>query len=148
MNDRLSAAAMREAFLDESASIASILHAIAWTVKGEGLVFPEVSPSLGALEVGFDSDEIILYFGHRGYHQHHTPDDDLTGSALEESIRQSAREAVEFVAALTRDQVVFRWGLLISGTYRNDPPSPIRRIWRLATPWVQEALWSGGPPPR
>ena len=145
MNDRLSAAALKAAFLAESASV---LPSVAWTVKGEGLVFPRVSPSFGALEVGFDWGEIVLYYGHRGYHQHHAPDEDLTGSELQESIRKSAREAVEFVAALTSDQVIFRWGLLVSGTYRNGPPSALRRIWRLATPWVQEALWSGAPPPR
>jgi hypothetical protein len=144
MNERLSPDALRAAFLAESASV---LPSVEWTV-GDGLVFPEVSPSLGTLEVGFDWGEITMYFGHRGYHQHHTPDDDLTGSELEDSIRQSAREAVEFVAALTRDQVVCRWGLLVSGTYRNARPGAVRRMWRLMTPWVREAVWSGAPPLR
>ena len=132
---------LRTAFVEESAAV---LPNVDWIVRGNALVFPAVSPSLGTLEVVFDGGEITISFGHRGYHQHHTPDDELSAAALEQSIRDTARDAAVFVAALTNDQIVFRWGLLISGTFANRPPGIVRRIWRGLTPWVREAVWSGG----
>ena len=145
MNDRLSAATLKAAFLTESARI---LPSAAWTVKGEGLVFPEVSPSFGALEAGFDWGEITLYVGRGGDHWHFTPDDELQNRELEESVRQAARDAVAFVARLIADQVVIRWGILVTRTYARRPYGALSRIWRWITPWVREATWSGTAPRR
>jgi hypothetical protein len=107
------------------------------------LVYPHRSPVLGELAVSFDSDEITLLFGHRGYHHHHTLDPDVIDERSDEAVARAAREALEFLGALVNDEVVFRWGLFTSRTYRRHRLRFVSRVWRFVTPWVKEAVWSG-----
>ena len=146
MDERLSPGRLRQAFLDESIEF---LPAVAWRAgdSPNELLYPEASPSLGRLGVAFDAGEITLWFGHRGYHQHHTPDDTLGGEEAEADIRRAAHSAMQEVRALLADEIVFRWGVNISSTYRRSARrGPIARLWRRLTPWVKEAVWSGREP--
>jgi hypothetical protein len=135
-------ARLKAAFLRESATV---LPVVSWQPGEEEhvLVYPQRSPVLGELAVSFDSDEITILFGHRGYHHHHTLDADATQAQIDEAVAEVAREAMEFLCALLNDAIVFRWGLFTSGTYRRRPPRFAGRAWRFLTPWVSEAVWSG-----
>lgn len=132
---------LKAAFLQTSERV---LPNIVWTQsKNDGLVYPEQSPALGRLEVEFADDEITLYFGWRGYHQHHSLEDGVPVDQREPAIQAVAAEALEFVGGLVSDQVVFRWGLSVSGVQTKRPPTVFSRTWRRLTPWVKEAVWSG-----
>jgi hypothetical protein len=122
-----------------------MLPGVSWRPgEREGvLVYPHRSPVLGELAVSFDSDEITVLFGHRGYHHHHTVDPDRIEEQSDEAVAHAAREAMEFLGALLNDEVVFRWGLLTSRTYRRRRLRFVSRAWRFLTPWVREAVWSG-----
>lgn len=141
-------AELRTAFLESSARE---LPDSVWDEKDEshdwlgdgGLVHQETSPSLGALTVSFDAEEITLFFGERGYHLHFTayaddwPDDEWPA----EGVRQVAADAVDLTKRLLRDELVFRSGILATGVRPNR-----RSLLRRLTPWVRESLWSGRSP--
>lgn len=59
-----------------------------------------------------------MYFGHRGYHKHHTLDPDMAREGRDEAITEVARDVLQFIRALVGDEIVFRWGL-VSGTRRR-----------------------------
>jgi hypothetical protein len=135
-------ARLKAAFLRESGTM---LPRVSWRSGGDEhvLVYPHRSPVLGELAVSFDSDEITVLFGRRGYHHHHTLDSDGLEERSDEAVARVAREAMEFLVALLNDEVVFRWGLLTSRTYRKRQLRFVGRAWRVLTPWVREAVWSG-----
>ena len=102
------------------------------------LAYSESSPVLGTLTVSFDWEEITLYFGR--HHQHFT--------SIEGDIKKEAREiavrTLTFVQELVNDRVVVRWGACGSRTFRTpDSLGVWSRLWRILTPWVREAVWSG-----
>jgi hypothetical protein len=129
------------AFVRESEAV---LPGATWSAGPDPntLVYPERSPSLGELGVGFDSEEITVFFGHRGYHQHHTVDATLLPDNPDRAATLVARDVLEFVRSLLRDEVVFRWGLWVSSARKRSSPSAVGRAWRSVTPWVREAVWS------
>ena len=133
---------LKAAFLQTSERV---LPNIVWTQsKNDGLVYPEQSPALGRLEAEFADNEIILYFGWRGYHQHHSLEDGVPVDQCEPAIQAVAAEAAEFVGRLVSDQVIFRWGLAVSGAQdKAAADGLLYRAWRRLTPWVKEAVWSG-----
>ena len=141
MSDRDYTELVTTAFLRESETV---LPGVAWSPGPDQntLVYPERSPALGELGVGFDSEEITVYFGHRGYHQHHTLESALLPHRAEEAATLVARDVLDFVRSLLQDEVVFRWGVWVSSARRRSSPSAVARAWRTVTPWVHEAVWS------
>ncbi len=107
------------------------------------LVYPAESPVLGRLDVEFDWNEITLYFDRIHDHQHHELEDGVPADQCETAIRDVATEAVEFIRQVVSGQVLFRWGLFVSGSQTKRPPTVFSRTWRRLTPWVKEAVWSG-----
>jgi hypothetical protein len=95
-----------------------MLPGVVWRPEEHLVVYPNRSSVLGELAVSFDSDEIPVLFGHRGYHHHHTLDPDDIEKSSDEAVTKVAREALEFLQALLNDEVVFRWGIFTSRTYR------------------------------
>jgi hypothetical protein len=83
-------------------------------------------------------EEITLYFGR--HHQHFIS---IEGN-IEKEAREIAVRALAFVQDIVNDRVVVRWGAYGSRTFR--PPHSLgllSRLWRILTPWVREAVWSG-----
>lgn len=138
-------ASLKVAFLEESArTLPDVTSAPGDSELGKHvLMYPAASPVLGSLDVSFDGDEITLFFGPRGHHQHYTPypEEWPPEDWPREAVHATAREAVGFIKRLVEDEVVVRWGFLGASTRPNDPG-----LWRSLTPWVREAVWSGRRP--
>ena len=133
---------LRQAFLRESASV---LPGTRWreSLDGSSLEYPESSPTLGALTVGFDQDEIMVYVGPRGFHTHFGVDEDH-GFPMGEHGIPGAIAAVRFVRDVIEDRMAIRWGVFVSGAhFARRGRSTAGRLWKWLTPWVQEAVWSG-----
>jgi hypothetical protein len=102
------------------------------------LAYPESSPVLGTLTISFDWDEITVYFGR--HHQHFTS----RGNEVTNEAHQIAVRALTFIQELVNDRVVVRWGGYGSRTLRTAQTANLfRRMWRILTPWIREAVWSG-----
>jgi hypothetical protein len=114
---------------------------VSWLAGSDAyeLVYPAESPVIGSLVVSFDRQEITLYFGPAGYSQR-VPLADYPGG---DAAREVARTTLAFIQALLADQVIVRWGLFMGRSYRRrGAAGPLWRVWRKATPWVREAVWS------
>jgi len=110
------------------------------------LRYPQMSPTLGNLEVWFDDDEITLCFGPKGYHQHHGIYEPLSAPELALAEQRVATEVVDVIRALLADEVVVRWGVVAVTVHRRKGTSgKAAQWWRRVTPWVREAVWSGQP---
>ncbi len=142
MNDGDYSARLKAAFLQVSARI---LPDVAWSEgkSDDSLVYPEESPALGQLEVEFNDNDITLYFDLIHDHQHHELEDSVPDQC-ETAIRDVATEALEFIRQVVSDQILFRQGMFVSGAQTKRPPTVFSRTWRRLTPWVKEAVWSGG----
>lgn len=135
---------LRRAFLRESSSI---LPGTVWREAHDGVSveYPQESPILGTLLVGFGWDEITIFVGPRGHHTHFAMDES-PGDTRAEQMTEAARAALRFVHDVVQDRVSVRWGLLVSGVSSvRRGATAARRVWKWLTPWVREAVWSGRP---
>ena len=133
---------LRAAFLRESPSV---LPGTVWREAQDGasMEYPQRSPVLGALTVGFGGDEIIVFVGPRGHHTHFAVDESPPGTAAEQ-VREAARAALSFVRDVVEDRLSVRLGLLVSGVHSvRRGTSVAGRVWKCLTPWVRERVWSG-----
>lgn len=105
--------------------------------------YPQESPVLGTLTVGFGWDEITIFVGPRGHHTHFGVDESSAGTEAEQ-IAKAARAALFFIRDVVQDRVSIRWGLLVSGVHSvRRGASTGGCVWKWFTPWVREAVWSG-----
>ena len=147
MDQRDKSAELKAAFLHESSSE---LPGTVWHEAEDALTvkYPQESPALGTLTVGFGSDEITVFVGGRGYHSHFSMDM-APSSTQHEQIKETARMALLFVRDLVGDRLSLRWGLLVSSAHSaRRGATAAGRVWKWLTPWVQEAVWSGRSSPR
>ena len=126
----------RDAFLEASAKL---MPRVVWCeLSNCELEYPDPSPVLGPLGITFESDQITAYFGR--HHRHFML---YEGDALE-GPGKIAAQALGFIQELVNDRVVVRWGAWGSRTFpARRSHGILRRLWRLTTPWVREAVWSG-----
>jgi hypothetical protein len=124
------------AFLDEAVKR---MPGTAWRkISDYVLSYPESSLSLGDLSVSFEWDEITVYCWQ--HHQHFT----LIDGRFTDGAHQAAARALGFIQDVLNDRIVIRWGVYGSRALRTDPSRTLlARLWRILTPWVRQAVWSG-----
>jgi hypothetical protein len=133
---------LRAAFFRESSAV---LPGILWreAVDGVSVEYPQDSPTLGTLTVGFGGDEIMVFVGPRGFHAHFSiGNPEAPGPS--DQVTEAARTAVFFVRDIIEDRLSIRWGVLVSGARSSRRgASIVGRVWKWLTPWVRDAVWSG-----
>jgi hypothetical protein len=142
MDERDRSDELRSAFFRESSFV---LPDTVWRDASDGISmeYPQASPVLGTLIVGFGWDEITIFVGPRGHHTHFGVDDSPAGTEAEQ-IAEAARAALFFVRDVVQDRMAVRWGLLVSGVHSvRRGTTGAGRVWKWLTPWVREAVWSG-----
>jgi hypothetical protein len=142
MDQRDKSAELKAAFLHESSSD---LPGTVWREAEDdvSVKYPQESPALGTLTVGFGWDEITVFVGRRGYHAHFSLDESPSNTEHEQTT-ETARRALLFVRDVVGDRLSLRWGLLVSGAHSvRRGTTAAGRVWKWLTPWVQEAVWSG-----